>query len=113
MLAETANWARTNAAVLVDTHWIGGDPSKLEVGGYASWSPRKGILSLRNPDDQPHEFALDLESAFELPPGAPRSYRLKSPWAEAATRPTLTVEAGEPVTLTLQPFEVLVLEATP
>jgi len=97
----------------VDTHWIGGDPSKLEVGGYASWSPRKGILSLRNPDDRPHEFALDLESAFELPPGVPRRYVLKSPWNEAAARPALAVEAGEPVTLVLRPFEVLILEATP
>ncbi len=113
VLAEAANWSRTNATVLMDTHWIGGDPSKLEVGGYASWSPRKGIVSLRNPDDQPHEYALDIESAFELPPGAPRRYQLKSPWAEAAARPALTVEAGEPVTLTVQPFEVLILEATP
>ena len=113
VLAEAANWSRTNASVLVDTHWIGGDPSKLEVGGYASWSPRKGILSLRNPDDRPHEFALDLESAFELPPGVPRRYVLKSPWNEAAARPALAVEAGEPVTLVLRPFEVLILEATP
>jgi hypothetical protein len=113
VLAEAANWARTNAAVLVDTHWIGGDPSKLEVGGYASWSPRKGIVSLRNPDSQPHEYALDIETAFELPPGAPRSYRFRSPWAEGASRLALVAEAGKPVKLRLQPFEVLVLEATP
>jgi hypothetical protein len=95
--------------VLVDTHWIGGDPSKLEVGGYASWSPRKGIVSLRNPDDQTHDYALDVESAFELPPGAPRSYQFRSPWAEAAFRPAFVAEAGKPVKLELPPFEVLVL----
>jgi len=26
------------ATSLVDTHWIGGDPGKLEVYGYASWT---------------------------------------------------------------------------
>src|SRR5262249_44434003 len=52
-LADAAKWARANADVLVDTHWIGGDPAKGEVYGWASWSPRKGILVLRNPDDKP------------------------------------------------------------
>ena len=45
-LAEAANWSRANADVLVDTHWIGGDPNRGEVYGYASWSPRKGIVAL-------------------------------------------------------------------
>ena len=52
-LAEAAIWSRKNADVLVDTHWIGGDPAKGEVYGWASWSKRKGILALRNPKDQP------------------------------------------------------------
>jgi hypothetical protein len=89
VLAEAAKWARTNANVLVDTHWAGGDPDKLEPYGYASWTPRKGILMLRNPDDQPHEFILDLARAFELPHGAPTNYLLRSPWAEYASKPPL------------------------
>ncbi len=39
--ALSATWSLANAEVLVDTHWIGGDPAKLEVYGYASWSPAK------------------------------------------------------------------------
>ena len=113
VLAEAAKWSRANADVLVDTHWIGGDPGKLEVYGYASWSPRKGIVMLRNPDDQPHEFALDVGAAFELPAGAVTAYTLKSPWAEDASRPALTAEAGKPLPFKLNPFEVLVLDATP
>jgi len=109
VLAEAAKWSRANADVLADTHWIGGDPSKLEVYGYASWSPRKGIVMLRNPDDQPHEFDLDVTTAFELPAGAPRRYALKSPWSEAA----FTAEAGKPLRIALKPFEVIVLDATP
>lgn len=113
VLAEAAKWSRANADVLVDTHWIGGDPSKLEVYGYASWTPRKGTVMLRNPDERPHEFALEVGVAFELPPGAPRKYALHSPWAEESGQPARAAEAGRPLQFTLQPFEVIVLDAIP
>jgi hypothetical protein len=29
-VAEVAKWANTNADVLVDAQWVGGDPLKLE-----------------------------------------------------------------------------------
>jgi hypothetical protein len=113
VLAEAAKWSRANADVLVDTHWIGGDPSNKEVYGYASWSPRKGILMLRNPDDRPHEFALDVGVAFELPPGSVTRFTLQSPWAEDRDRPALTAAAGTPRRVVLRPFEVLVLDVAP
>ena len=113
VLAEAAKWSRANAAVLVDTHWIGGDPAKLEAYGYASWSPRHAIVMLRNPDDQAREFALEVGAALELPEGATRKFSLRSPWAEDLTKPALSAEAGQPLRLLLQPFEVLILEAKP
>lgn len=113
VLAEAAKWSRANADVLVDTHWIGGDPAKLEVYGYASWTPRKGIVMLRNPDDQPHDFTLDVKAAFELPPHAPPRYLLRSPWAEDASKSVRTVEARQPLPLTLQPFEIVIFDAEP
>jgi hypothetical protein len=60
VLAEAAKWSRANADVLVDTPWVGGDPGKLEVYGYASWTRRKGIVMLRNPDDQPFPTTSDI-----------------------------------------------------
>ena len=69
-LAEAAKWSQANADVLVDTHWVGGDPGKGEIYGWASWCKRKGILVLRNPDDQPASITLDLGEVFELPEGA-------------------------------------------
>jgi hypothetical protein len=60
-IAEAAKWARANADVLVDSHWIGGDPNKLEVYGCASWSSRKGILTLRNPLDKPQALQETIE----------------------------------------------------
>jgi hypothetical protein len=112
-LAEAANWSRRNSDVLVDTHWIGGDPAKGEIYGFASWSKRQGILSLRNPDDKPAQIAVDVGQAFELPPGAPSRYSLKSAWKRDAARPAIEVAAGKPHALTLAPFESVVLEATP
>ncbi|MHB8969356.1 MAG: alpha-amylase family protein [Pirellulaceae bacterium] len=113
VLAEAAKWSRANTDVLVDTHWIGGDPSKLEVYGFASWSPRKGIVMLRNPDEQPHTFALDIGTAFELPPGACRVFSLRSAWAADAGQPELAAQAGQAISVALRPFEVLVLDAMP
>ena len=113
VLAEAARWSRANSDVLADTHWIGGDPGKLEVYGYASWSARKGIVMLRNPDDTARTFRLALASAFQLPFGAPRDYTLRSPWAEDAGKVGLRLVAGTAGEIVLGPFEVLVLEAKP
>lgn len=113
VLAEAAKWARANADVLVDTHWIGGDPAESEVYGYASWSPRKGTIMLRNPDEQPRTFALDVGGAFELPDGAPRDYVLTSPWAADAEQAAIQVTAGRPFNVNLKPFEVVVYDAMP
>lgn len=113
ILAEAAKWSRSNADVLVDTHWIGGDPGNSEVYGYASWNRNKGAIMLRNPDDQPHSFALDVGRAFELPPDAATRYSLRSPWREDTDKPAWIAESGKPIVIALKPFEVLVLIATP
>jgi hypothetical protein len=113
-LAEAARWSHANADVLVDTHWLGGDPGKGEVYGWASWSPRQGILALRNPSDQPGRITLDVARALELPPGAPRSYTLKSPWkSDALSSEAIVLEAGREHTFSLKPFEVRVWDAVP
>ena len=113
VLAEAAKWSRDNADVLVDTHWIGGDPGQRQVYGFASWSLRKGIIMLRNPDIHPHEYLLDVQTAFELPCDAATGYALKSPWAADVGKSTLHTVAGKPVSITLQPFEVMVWGAWP
>lgn len=111
-LAEAAKWSRRNADVLVDTHWIGGDPSRGEVYGWASWSPRKAVLVLRNPTGQPADFTADAAGLFELPPGAPGKFTMHSPWKKDRREPAVTLESNRPATLALKPFEVLVLEET-
>ncbi|NLY03132.1 MAG: enterotoxin [Rhodopirellula sp.] len=111
-LAESAAWCRANRDVLVDSHWIGGDPGEGEVYGYASWSPDKGVLVVRNPTDKTIGYALDVATAFELPAAAATRYRLQCPWRESRARIDAVATAGEPTNLQLAPFEALVLEAT-
>jgi hypothetical protein len=112
-LAEAAKWSRANADVLKDTHWIGGDPAWLEVYGWASWTPAKGIMVLRNPSDRPKTIRIKLQDAFELPPGAAQAYLAKSPWKEDASRRALVLRAQEPHEFDLAPFQVLTLDLTP
>jgi hypothetical protein len=112
-LAEAANWSRRNADPLVDTHWIGGDPRRLEVYGHAAWSARRGIISLRNPSDKPQSFAIDVARAFELPDGASRTYSARSPWVEGRPLAPIALRAGTEHKFDLRPFEVLTLEADP
>ena len=114
-LAEAAKWSRANAETLKDTHWVGGDPAWLQVYGWAAWSPGEGsggtgILTLRNPSDKPQSISLTLAEVMELPAGAPQSYLVKGPWKEDAKRAALRINATEPHTFDLAPFEVLTLE---
>ena len=112
-LAEAAKWSRDNADVLVDTHWAGGDPAAGEIYGWAAWSKRKGVLSLRNPSDKPDSITIDIGKAFELPDGAAEKYSLKSPWKEDTGSKAIGLSSGKTHTFELKPFEVLVFDATP
>ena len=109
-VAEAAKWAHANADVLVDSHWVGGDPMKLEPYGYAAWSPRKGTLMIRNPDDNARTIQLDAAKVFELPTGAPANYMLRSPFPDQRLK-GVELRSGEPLTVKLEAFEVLVFDA--
>ena len=111
-LAQGAKWSRQNSETLVDTHWVGGDPGKLEIYGCASWQKDKGILMLRNPDDKAQTISIDIALAFELPSYAPKNYKMKNPW-QKQTQKSVTLSASIPHTFKLSPFEVLLLEAMP
>jgi hypothetical protein len=111
-IGEAAKWSAANAGALVDTHWVGGNPARLDVYGWASWSPRKGILVLRNPRDRAASIPIDVAQAFELPPEAATKYACVSPWREG-NRERVALRAGEEYLFKLEPFEVVVLEARP
>lgn len=110
--AEAITWMRKNTDVLIDTHWVGGDPGEGEVYGYASWAPRKGILVVRNPSDKPAEITGTLQAVFELPEGSPSRYRITPLW-QKTPRSDASVDINQSHTLELAPFEMVVLEALP
>ncbi len=112
ILAESIRWSRANKEILEDTHWIGGDPRKGEVYGWASWKNNKGTLTLRNPSDKPATISIDIAKVFELPENAVTGYSLKSPWKTDKSKPNRMAEAGKTTTLELQPFEVLTFDAS-
>ncbi|HUD84688.1 MAG TPA: hypothetical protein VMQ67_14350 [Candidatus Saccharimonadales bacterium] len=111
-LAEAAKWSRENAGTLVDTHWVGGAPADREVYGWAAWSPKKGILTLRNPSAKAAEISIDPARVFELPEGAAQNYTVVNPFKDQSVEVT-KLRAGEETPFKLQPFEVLVVEALP
>lgn len=109
-LARAAKWSQENKDVLRDSHWIGGDPEKLDVYGWASWSPKKSIIVLRNPSNERQSFAIEPKEMLELPRSieAPLLFATKF----GIHRQPFTVSAKGAKVVDLDPFEVLVLEGT-
>ena len=110
VLAHAAKWARRNADILVDTHWIGGDPGKLQVYGWAAWSPRGWIVTLRNPSDKPQNYTLDLKAALEVPQGARFGSMTSDPFGKPGEAPVrLDPHHAD---IHLAPFAVRTFEST-
>ncbi len=112
-LAEAAKWSRANADVLRDTHWIGGDPGRLDVYGWGAWSPHKSIITLRNPDAHAQVAVIDLQRQLELPTGAARNFRVVDLWKNGDSSVPGRLDVDHASSIVLKPFEVLTLELTP
>ena len=110
-IAEGAKWAKNKASILVDAHFIGPSPATNQVYGFAAWQNNAGAITLRNPSSVAKVYNLDVGTAFELPAGTPQAYALQSPYADQRIQ-TLTTLAGRVTSIELQPFEVLVFDAT-
>ena len=108
VLAHAALWARKRSSILEDTHWIGGDPGRLQVYGWAAWSPQGWIVTLRNPSDHVQTFSLGLQATLELPHGAPSSYVARDPFGK---RGSFKLTTHQPLLIPLAPFEVLTFES--
>lgn len=111
VIASTAKWARANAEILKDSHWVGGDPGRLEPYGWAAWMPAKAFLTLRNPDQKSREILIEPRNVLELPSDAPAHYAVHALWAKSATPKRM--DADHPLLIRLAPFEVMTLELTP
>ncbi|MGC8623976.1 MAG: enterotoxin [Phycisphaerae bacterium] len=111
VLARAAKWANANAPILADTHWIGGDPAKGQIYGWASWYANNGIVVLRNPTAKIAKFRTHIGLLFQLPAGAATIYHFRSPRKHFTGPSVITLRAGKPYTFVLRPFQVLVLQS--
>jgi hypothetical protein len=109
-LAVAAKWSRARADTLRDSHWIGGDPARGNVYGWASWSAGRAVIALRNPSGHAQSLSLDLAAALELPDGAVRSWRVSTPRRAGQAR---SWSADVPVTVNLKPFEIELWDLQP
>ena len=108
-LSRYAKWARLNNGILTDAHMIG-SPAAGSVYGYASYSATKSIASFRNPNATVLTYAINPQSVFELPAGVSQEYQFKEIDGMTAD---FSASATKPFTITVQPYSVLVFEATP
>lgn len=106
-VAEALRWSHRWAPVLADAHWVGGDPGKGNIYGYAAWRGDVGAtLALRNPTSR--EQSIVLSTAIFEPTHA-RAIRLRAAYPDQRVR-ELELPAEGTIRLQLAPFEVLVFE---
>lgn len=105
LLAKAIHWSHQHKGILVDTHWVGGDP-KDEVYGYAAWNPAGGTLMLRNPTNEQKVFNFTLEKALELPRGFNGKYSLYNVITNSNEGSFISTNN---ISLILQPQEVKVM----
>lgn len=109
VLRTAADWSRANKQALADTHWVGGDPAKGEVYGYAGWAGKKGVLSLRNPTSKPQTYVVNVKQALDIPGTLNSNYQ----FFDARTGSAKQVYKGGSFTVKLAPYQVKVMDAKP
>lgn len=110
LLAKAALWSQQNKSVMVDSHWVGGDPTQLEIYGWGAWSPEKSFITLRNPSDQPQQFFLEPVRQLEVPAGEAKKFNIKPLYGNNLTVPT---SINEGMIIKLAPLELITMELTP
>jgi hypothetical protein len=113
VLAEAAKWVKSNEDILSDTHWIGGNPLNMEIYGFASWTPDKGIITVRNPDNKAKDFEYKLDNILEIPDKYRGNFQLKSIRSNGNDNSVLKIVSGKTNRLSLEPYEIRIIEVNP
>ena len=110
-LAEAIRWSRKNKKTLVDVHWVGGDPGKGDVYGWAAWSPENSIITLRNPTAGIKTFHVDVVKDLELPGTRADEFSFYTV-DQSSGKISGLAGTGREFGVTLQPFEVKIMETS-
>jgi len=106
-LGSIMRWAHVNSDVLLgEARFIGGDPGRRQVYGYSHFKDGRGIVTLRNPSIERQVFELALDERG----GEAYRARVIFPYTELLPG---TFRYGDSLPLTLEGFEVKVLEFGP
>ncbi len=107
-LADLIKWQKDNADVLMDAHWVGGNPwtgSKCEIYGWAAWNGTKASLTLRNGGNDAQSIEITLREALEIPANISGSIILNKCFDDQAALEGLTegeaIDIDTKLTLTL------------
>lgn len=107
-LADLIKWQKDNADVLMDAHWVGGNPwngYRHEIYGWAAWNGKKSTLTLRNGDVTAKSITLTLREALEIPANISGKIVLTKPFDDQAALEGLTegeaIDIDQQLTLTL------------
>lgn len=112
-VADASKWAKENEPVMADVHWIGGDPAKGEVYGFAAWSKEKAVLSLRNPSTVEKTFEVQAARVFDLPGHVGDNYIFYDVRKSKEKGTKQVAAQGKSWKITLKPFEVRIFDAFP
>ena len=114
VLAEAAKWSRANADVLVDTHWIGGDPAQAGGLWLCLVVAAQGHRHVPQPRRPAAGVRLRRRSRVRAARrGGAQVQHSEVPGRRTGTDPHSPAKRGKPLRLTLKPFEVVVFEALP
>ncbi len=107
-LGEVANWTKANEAIYRDFHLIGGEPKDRELYGYSHADGNgRAIVALRNPYILAKAFPLVLDESLGLKPTG-KKLHVNVVYPYRKTFPA--VDFGETVQISLQDYQVLLLE---
>lgn len=107
-IRDAANWSRAHQKQLADVHWVGADPAKGQLYGYAGWAGGAGVLTLRNPTAKAQSILINVRQVFEIPGALSSNYAFFDARAKRKTQ----IYAGNSITVKLKPYEVKVMDAS-
>ncbi len=107
--------------MLADTHWVGGNPwdkakKDGDIYGWAAWSPTKCTLTLRNSSAKPKTLNTTLRQMLDVPPDVTGAIILRSSFADQRVLGGImdkAVDVDTPISISLEPMEIIVMEGTP
>lgn len=107
--ADALRFIRNNYETLKTSRFIGGSPNKGEAYGYSAWSDKAGIVSLRNPSNNPKKFTLTLDKLIGVNTDAENMKKV-SIYPYDAVNDEKLYNYGDTITVELAPLQVVIMK---